>query len=351
MKDGTIINRRTFLVRKAGYLVVAAVLTALAGCSVTGGPRVRLGHLPTATFGILFPDPNHLGIHAYGLGFPFEVGGIVFTCKGGHIDLDHVRGNADNTRYLVKKIHKTLSKGRKDFSFYITGEVSTHKVRLTYPKDWEQQPDKEKIIDEIAFDTAAYLSFNATLWHEILTWFGVHYALIEPEFNSAFSWEDTYSNVIGTQLGVEAMKDPDHNFDRAMTEAIYKRLKALGVQPRRTAIAASDKVRGQWYTGNFIPDVKMRNFDIGLDGTVTPTVVPGMNGCESQPLPLPVPTQGTLKHYGFSMTYEIKPNVILEQGRIFKAAGSKRIFPEEHFPVLIEYMKNDAIKRGYKYDE
>jgi hypothetical protein len=50
------------------------------------------------------------------------------------------------------------------------------------------------------------------------------------------------------------------------------------------------------------------------------------------------------------MTYEIKPNV-LEQGRIFKAAGSKKIFPEKHLPILIEYMKKEAIKRGYKYDE
>jgi hypothetical protein len=43
--------------------------------------------------------------------------------------------------------------------------------------------------------------------------------------------------------------------------------------------------------------------------------------------------------------------VILEQGRILKAAGSKRIFPEKHFPILIDYMKKDALRRGYKYDE
>ena len=48
------------------------------------------------------------------------------------------------------------------------------------------------------------------------------------------------------------------------------------------------------------------------------------------------------------MTYQIKPNV-LEQGRIYKAAGSKKIFPEVHFPVLIEYMKKEATKRGDKF--
>ena len=87
------------------------------------------------------------------------------------------------------------------------------------------------------------------------------------------------------------------------------------------------------------------------DDDVTPTLVPGINGCDGKPLSLPVPTLDTLRSYGFSMTYEIKPNVILEQGRIFKAAGSKRIFPKKHFPILIGYMKKDAIRRGYKYDE
>jgi hypothetical protein len=96
--------------------------------------------------------------------------------------------------------------------------------------------------------------------------------------------------------------------------------------------------------------MKMRNFDIGLDGYVTPTLVPGVAGCDGQPLTLPAPTMDTLKRYGFSMTHQIMPNV-LPQGRIFKAAGSKKIFPAEHYPILIEYMKKESLEKGYKYDE
>jgi hypothetical protein len=344
-------DKRISVVRAAMYFGTVIALTTSFGCSLTGGSRIRVGYLPTATFGVLFADPNNLGTHSSGIGFP-DRGGIVYTCKGGHIDIDHVRGNADNTRYLVNKLRKALSKQKKAFNFHITGERQTHKVKLTYPKDWKKRPDKEKIIDEIAFDTAPYLAFDATIWHEIGTWFGVHYALIEPEFNSAFSWEDIYSNLLGTQLGIEAMKDTEHSYDEAMTEALNRRLKELGIQSKSTAIAASDKVRGQWYTGNFVPDVKMRNFDIGLDdGMVTPTLVPSVDDCHSKPLPLPVPTLDTLKRYGFSLTYEIKPNLLFEQGRIFKAAGSKRIFPEIHFPILIEYMKQKAAEKGYKYGE
>ncbi len=349
MQDVCEKNTRISPVGKTTFLA-AAIGLMVAGCSLSGGPRARVGYLPTATFGVVFPDPDKLGRHASRLDFFGEAGGIVYTCKGGHIDLHHIRGTADDARYLVKRIRETLSKKRKGFSFNLTGEMSTHTIGFTYPADWDQRPDKDKIIDEIAFETAVYLAFNAMTWHEIQTWFGVHFALAEPEFNSAFSWEDSYSNLIGAGLGVEAVKDTEHNFDEAMTNAIYRKLKELGVQPRDTAIRASDGVRGKWYTGNFVPDMRMRNFDIGLDGTITPTLVPGVADCNGQPLALPAPTLEKLKRHGFAMTYEIKPNV-LEQGRIFKAAGSNRIFPEKHYPVLIEHMKNDALKRGYQYNE
>jgi hypothetical protein len=349
MRDTCEKNTRISLVGKTTFLAAAIGLT-VAGCSFSGGPRARVGYLPTATFGVVFPDPDKLGRHAYRLDLFGEAGGIVYTCKGGHIDLHHIRGTADDARYLVKRIRETLSKKRKGFSFNLTGEMSTHKIRFTYPANWDRQQDKDEIIDEIAFETAVYLAFNAMTWHEMQTWFGVHFALVEPEFNSAFSWEDTYSNLVGARLGVEAVKDTEHDFDEAMTVAIYRRLKELDVQPRETAIRASDSIRGQWYTGNFVPDMRMRNFDIGLDGTIRPTLVPGVADCNDEPLELAAPTLETLERHGFAMTYEIKPNV-LEQGRIFKAAGSNRIFPEKHYPVLIEHMKKEALERGYRYEE
>ena len=330
-------------------VLICLLLSVLSGCSLSGGPRARAGHLPTDTIGIAFPNTDNLDGHSYGFSLS-EPGGIVYTCRGGHLDLDHIRGNADNTRWLFKKITKTLSKGRDEFSFKLTGEMSSHKIQFIYPDNWDSEKDKERIIEQIAYDTAPYLSHMATVWHEIQTWFGVHFAVLEPEFNSAFSWEDEYSNVLGTIIAVEAMKDTGHDFNEAVDIALNKWLTKLEVQPSSTAKHASDKVRGQWYTGNFIPDMKMRNFDIGLDGSITPTIVKGIEGCESAPLSISAPTLDTLKRYGFSMNYEIKPNV-LEQGSMFKAAGSKKIIPEVHFPILLDYMKNEAKKRGDMIDE
>ena len=193
-------------------IIISAVVTGLVvlanGC--INGPRPRMGCLPTSTPGSRFLDPNNLGLHSYGYGkILFEKNGIVYTCKAGHIDITHSRWSADYTKYLIQKINKTLMKKRKGFSFTLTFERSKHKVKFTYPENWDSlsKKDRQKIANDIAFKVGPYLAFNATLWHEILTWFGVHFIGFEPEFNSAFSWEDSFSNLLGTRLAVEALQD------------------------------------------------------------------------------------------------------------------------------------------------
>jgi hypothetical protein len=331
------------------YLGLIITLASMAGCSLTGGPRARAGHLPTDTHGIAFANPDKLGKHSYGVTL-FEVGGIIYTCKAGHLDLGHIRGNADNTKYLVKKVRNALTKNNKGFGFTITGELSRHNIKFTYPANWESNPDKEKIINEIAYATGPYLSHQATVWHEILTWFGVHFMGFEQEFNSAFSWEDMYSNVLGTQLAVTAMKTPGKSFDQAMTDELNKKLKELNVQPKEVAIKASDKMRNIWYTGNLVPDMKIRNLDIGLDGYITPMMVPGITECSDTPVNIAVPSLKVLRSHGFEMTHQVSPNV-LEQGKIYKAAGTKDIHPEKHYPIIMKAIKQQVIQKGYKYVE
>lgn len=341
--------RHPFLLKLLFFAICLAGLLFNSGCFIVGFPRARSGHLSTATHGIPFPDPEKLGKHRSIVSFG-EVGGIVYTCKAGHIDIDHVRGNADNTLYLAGKIRKCLNKGSKGFSFSITGEQSKHKIRFKYPDNWKDNPDKEQIIDEIVNHTAPCLSYRATVWHEVLTWYGVHFMGFEPEFNSAFSWEDVYSNLLGTRLGVAAMSRTDVGFDKAMTEELEGALRALNVQPSEVARKASEKVKGVWYTGYFVPDVLKRNFDIGLDdGYVTPTLVSGISECgDVDPLPLPVPTLDVLRKHGFDMTHRIYPRVF-EQGRIYAAAGTKKIYYEPHIPVIMKAIKKQARERGYLF--
>jgi hypothetical protein len=345
-------------VKNAGYaavtlsawMVAAVTLITLTGCSVGGKPRPRIGASPIP--GSRFSNPYHLGKHSYFFNL-FEQDGIVYTCEGGDIDLSHVRCNADHTRYLVRMVKETLTKGREGFSFETTWDISKDFVRFKYPEYWADLPlgEKERIAEEISFKTGAYLAYNSSIWHEICTWFGTHYVGFEPEFNSAFSWEDMYSNILGVWLGLRAIKDDKHDYDEAMTIAIDEALKELKVQPKKTAIYASKKMQGQWYNGFIFLDIIKRDTEIGLDGLVRPVLVPGIcNDAEAKPLP--VPTLDTLTKYGFSMKYYIEPR-IWEKDKILKVAHGKgkgkTIEPAIHYPILMDFIRKEAVEK-YGFD-
>lgn len=332
------------------YLGIALALLAAGGCNFNA-PKVRVGYLPTSTIGISFPDPNNLGKHSYQFN-PFEKGGIVYTCKAGHIDIDHIRGSADAAKYLISRSRETLMRRKEGFSFTFTMERSAHEIKFSYPENWDSlaQNEKERIADDISFAVGHYMAFNATAWHEILTWFGVRFAGFEPEFNSAFSWEDVYSNLLGAKLAVEAIKDPNHSYNEAMTLAINRELKKLGVQSAKTAKYASEKMRGKWFTGNIFVDTLRRNTDIGLDGFVTPVIVPGI--CEDKPLSYPVPNLDVLSKYGFSIQYTILPKEF-EKGKILRIiypdGNGKTIEPARDFRKIMEFIEKQAVEK-YGYD-
>ncbi len=331
-----------------------AVVFIVTGCGV-GPPRPRIGTLPTPPPGPRFEDPNNLGKHSYRFN-PFEKNCIVYTCKAGHIDITHVRWNADHTRYLAKKIRKALMKKSRGFSFNVSLEASKHTVEFTYPENWDDlsRKEKEEIANKISLQVGPYLAFNATLWHEVLTWFGVRFAGLEPDFNSSFSWEDVYSNLLGTQIGAEAIKDPALDYNTAVTRILNRELKELGVQSRSTAIRASKKMKGKWFSGIILVDVTRKNLDIGLDdGFVTPVLVPGI--CRNaQPQLRRVPTTDILAEYGFAMKHEIRPKEWAKDKILKIVHGDKKnktIQPAKHYPLIMAHITREALlKYGYIID-
>lgn len=342
---------RTMLERILNGVTVLGLVILAGGCN-NRAPRARLGTLPTPPPGPRFYDPNSLGEHSYFYN-PFEKDGIVFTCKAGHIDLAHVRWSADHTKYLIDRTRENLTEKNEEFTFKLPLELSEHKVKFVYPEGWDELPQEEKedIIDEVALEVGQYLAFNAGVWHEILTWFGVRFAGVEPEFNSSFSWEDAYSNVLGTKLAAEAVRDTENSYDKAMKLAIDRKLRELGVQSKRTAINASEKMRGEWFTGYLFVDTIRKNLDIGLDdGFVSPVIVPGI--CDNvKPEPLAVPTKDVLAKHGFKMEYEIYPRE-WERGKILKVVYPDKngdcVKLEKHFPMYMDYIEREAVEK-YNY--
>jgi hypothetical protein len=326
------------------------VLLAMGGCSINDEPRPRLGSYATSTPGTNFLDLSTLGEHKYYDGL-FEKNGIVYTCEGGHIDIAHLRIGADYTRYLYRRTKQEILQGDRHFSFKLNVEPSRYYVCLTYPKHWKTLPeeDRERIADEVAMELGRYFTFTMVTWHEVLTFFGYKSMAFVPEFPSAFSWEDTYSNLLGIHLATAALQDKERGYDAAMTALLKAEMESLGIQPAVTARAAAEKMRGVWFEGNIFVTMKVRNMDIGLgDGTVTPMLVPGV--CEGAlPRSYPVPTIGSLAKYGFTMTLQVEPQEF-EKGQILKVVcpdgDCKRILMPMDLPLFMDFLEKQATQMG-----
>jgi hypothetical protein len=185
----------------------------------------------------------------------------------------------------------------------------------------------------------------------MLTWFGYKGAGFYPEYVSSFSWEDCYSNALGSWIGARALRDPDHEFNQAVTFLLNGQLTRLGVQPEPAARVAGKAVHGTWSTGNYFwYHLVKRNFDIGLDdGSITPWLVPGMSGCDgSQPEDCPVPTLAFLQRQGFAITFEIEPRE-WERAKIlaivYPNGRQGRVEPARHFGPILEYIRAQAVER------
>jgi hypothetical protein len=338
-------NRKWLFVPAVTFLAVM-----LTGCTVTDSPRPRPGCYAGATFGVNFLDANSLGSHNYS-SFVGESDGVAYTCRGGHIDLAHLRIAADNVYYLYTKFSKHLKAGDTEFTYKLNTDPSTFIFHITYPPDFRMRPkgEQDRMIYETSLELAQYGAWYMVTWHEALTWFGMT-AFFMPQFHSAFAWEDSYSNLLGTVLGGKAIRHTNSDFNAAMTMVIKDELNMLGVRSRDIARAASEKMRGTWYEGNV--DVKMlfRGLDIGADdGFVSPTLVPGV--CpQAQPMKYPIPTLSTVQRYGFKAELEIKSsggatNRCLEI--IYPNGQYGRILPATHLPIIMKTVRQQAIEKGY----
>lgn len=317
-------------------------------------PRIRYGTYPCAILGTPLTG-RKMGSHSYHWS-PFEKDAIAYTCSAGHIDVIHLRIAADWTAYLTSMAYKHLMNGDTEFMYKLAVDRSRNFVTLTYPEGWKYLTveTRSAIARDVAMALGQYLTFTTVTWHEILTWYGFKCIGLPVEYASAFSWEDSYSNLLGTIIAVRAMQDTEHSYNEAVKIAMDEEMCRLGIQPARVSKAASNSVRGKWFTGQIaiFVDMKKRNFDIGLDdGFITPTLVPDMSPCpEAQAVSYPVPDLSLLEEYGFSAKVEIEPHE-WEKHKVLKVVHQeKRINPAIHFPMYMDAIRREAAaKYGPEY--
>jgi len=239
-------------------------------------------------------DIDELGTHQYNKGavsaqprgqgglISDEASGILYTCRGGFIDISHVRDNADRTLYFAAQIGRIAATGG---AFPIAGEGAERRI-IVRPLD--PRLVKAYGFREVVTRLAEWLDFQASIWHEIATWYGWASTRFSEQ-PSAFSPEDLYSNLVGVKIAGTIIRrqqaSSEIEYNRAVTVLLKDALGKLGPLPKDATRRAFAYVDGVWWDSTKrVPDnqlVRHRNFDIGpslspwklADARLSPTLV------------------------------------------------------------------------------
>ena len=347
--------------------------TSLRPCCILGNDvGAQVGSIPVPGYEITYTlDIDTLGHHLYNKGsvafeprggrrlFSDEVSGIVYTCRGGFIDVAHVRDNADRTFYLAARIARIAASGG---SVPLTGEGAKRRVVV---KPLDAGLVRRYGLREVVVSLAEWLSFQAGIWHEITTWYGWASTPFS-ERPSAFSPEDIYSNEVGIKIAGAIIRrhaaTSQLAYDAAVTAALKDALVKLGPLPQEASRRAFEYIDGIWWDSTKrVPDnqlVRHRNFSIGpnldpwklVDAVDTAALEASRKEFDRycrgdwKPLRLSVPDRLGNVSFRDMATLEIEPGeVLVKNGFPFSRTDSP-VITQEDYPTVIAVIERAADK-------
>ncbi len=275
-----------------------------------------------------------IGKHSF-LGNKLEGNGIIYTRKGGFIDIGHLRDCADWTAYLFKVIEFGIEM-EKNMLVALGNEGGNKLLQLKQLKI---------LSTEDVYQLSGKIAYDLSLWHEIATWFGASYIPFVPERYSSFSPEDMYSNLLGIQIGIEALKSP-LDYEEAMTEIMLKKLTELeAVSTREDTYNAMKQVENVWWTGyKKLPSKKVllkRYINANELEYLLPWLITQTDNATPYKLFKPfIEKEGVYK-------LEIKLNRKFPLKAILKQRKD-RVITQEDFLSFINYIEQDVVFSQYK---
>jgi hypothetical protein len=344
--------------------------TSLRPCCIFGNDiGVNVGSIPVPGYEIRYVlEVGSLGTHQFnkgavavqaGLGKRIvsdEASGILYTCRGGFIDIAHVRDNADRTIYLASQLARIAATGG---TIHLGAEGARRRIVV---KPLDRELVRRYGVREVVTSLAEWLDHQAGIWHEIATWYGWSSTPF-PERPSAFSPEDIYSNLVGAKIAGTVIRrhtlPTELAYDAAVTALLKDALTKLGPLPLAATRRAFDYVDGIWWDSTKrLPDnllVRHRNFSIGPE--VSPWTVNDARSfstlpaarkefddyCQSdwRPLRLSVPDHLGNVPFRQMATLEIEP-----QGRITDTFPFPRprstMVTQDDFPYVIGAIERAA---------
>lgn len=307
-----------------------------------------------------------LGAHAYDSGAVVLAGeargrdadernGLVYTCRGGFIDVARVRDSADTTAFLAPEIESRLDSGG---AIALADEGGTVYV-LVHAADPSQTEARGK--RALAVDAAGWVAFQIGVWREIVEWYGGGWS----GRAGAFSPEDAYSALFGIGLAKQIL-DGDAGiltagrFERAMSERLPVALASLGAVSADSARSAALAVDGHWWDSKRpVSDasrITRRRFDVW--GEQQPWLVCDAfrksrcpyRDCGAQPdrLALDNPTASGAVELAAVATLEIEVDAALgARGFPFPRDDSDTV-TQDDFPAIVESIRRSLHREGTK---
>jgi len=268
-----------------------------------------------------------IGTHQY-LGGRTEDNGIIYTRRGGFIDMGHMRDCADWTAYLYSVLVYNQTKNEKTV-LNLGSEGGSKELIITIPSQ----------IDSLSvYQLAGKIAFDLSLWHEIATWFGASSVPLLPERYSSFSPEDLYSNLLGVTLAISAIKS-DLPYNQAMTMATSNMLDTLEALPTAAeTFAAMDKVKNLWWSNKkALPskNITLKRY-FALDSYLVPWLIPD-NQSAFPPYKLTKPDAALSEFYELKIKLNYKFPV---KSLAFPSEG--RTITQKDFDLLINHVIKDV---------
>lgn len=323
---------------------------ALRPCCAFGADlKAKVGPVPVPLYEIgNVMGPKAIGPHGYNKGdLKREHNGVLYTCRGGFIDLAHVRDNIDRTLYLAMEIVRILPGGT---TLELWDEGTMRRVRIApLPEGLMTREGRWSTATAIA----NYVNYQLSVWHEVVTWYGWESVPGIAERVSGFSPEDMYSNALGGNLAVGIIVNREgrsrEQYDESAEAWISEGLRRLGVVDEARARKAMQAVDGLWWDSKQrVPDMKLvtrRNLEIEAPlsgwlvadalGEDAPAEIGEM--CRGQPAPLKmrVPTKLGEASLAELVTVEFEFNKWVPERFPLPAKKGDKV-TQRDFPAIVE---------------
>lgn len=307
-------------------------------------PRSRLGGLPyPGAFTFFEPvEPDSLGKHSYAGGGSERDRGMIYTCRGGFIDIAHVRKTIDLCKYAQLRFELALLNDWSAFRIQ-SREPSSYTVHLRYPPYWSAlaPAEKQRLARELSIRLGQRMGILMVTWHEVLTWYGYRASALFPEEQSAFTYDDTGAHAFGVTVAGRALRDP-RDWNEAVTDAMNRTLSEMHAKGRRETQLAAERMENVWWRG-FEP--LKRQVESGLDRPIDAWLVPQLPFCPgAAPYRYTLPTTDNVLGRDFRglVRIEIEPNVA-QADQIRRAAGGASVIDvDKHLPLILHQIRAAA---------